>query len=96
MESEMQVSEREMNLFIDERMYGMSEDSIRKVYIESPTAKLCGLEMVVASMLSDIQELICMKGADFMRDDLNERVRKELNIAKYILGEIMDEKRAAA
>ena len=64
------------------RMFGMSTEDIREDYMESLTAKLSGLEMVVADILSDAQEM-----------GVNENVRKQLNIAKFILFEMLEAKR---
>ena len=64
------------------KCYGMSEAEVRDEYMNSITAKLSGLEMVVMGVLSDAQELAAM-GRD---------VRKELNIAKFILSEMMKAK----
>lgn len=75
-----------MNDF-ESKCYGMSEADIRTGYMESFTAKHVGLEMVVMSILSDCQELMAM--------DATEQARKELNRAKYILGEMMDQRRSA-
>jgi len=67
------------------KCYGMSEQEIRESYMESITAKFTGLEMVVMGILSDAQELLAM--------DRSEAARKQMNIAKFILAEMMDEKR---
>lgn len=67
-------------------MFGMTKEDIREEYMEGLTAKLSGLEMVVAGILSDIQELTAM-GYD------KEYIRKQLNVAKFILFEMMDAKR---
>jgi len=67
-------------------MFGMTEAEIREEYMESLTAKLSGIEMVVAGILSDIQELTAM-GYD------KEYIRKQLNVAKFILFEMMEAKR---
>jgi hypothetical protein len=74
-----EMTEFEMNC------YGISEATIREEYMDSITAKFSGLEMVAMSVLSDAQELLAM-GA-------NEQSRKNINIAKFILSEIMDAKR---
>ena len=37
----------------EERMFGISKEDIQEQYIESLTARLSGLEMVVAGILSD-------------------------------------------
>ena len=42
------------------KCYGMSESDIRVQYMESFTAKACGLEMVVMGILSDNQEMLAM------------------------------------
>jgi hypothetical protein len=62
----------------------MTEQDIREQYIESITAKFSGLEMVVMGVLSDAQELLAM--------GRNEASRKQMNIAKFILSEMMDSK----
>ena len=71
------------------QMFGISTDLIRSSYMESLTAKLSGNEMVVMSVLSDCQELLACQNVD------KEQIRKQLNIAKYILSEMMDQRRAA-
>ena len=68
------------------KCYGMSEAAIRLQYINSFTAQRCGVEMVVMGILSDCQELSSWSNS-------NDQVRKNLNIAKFILSEMMDEKR---
>jgi hypothetical protein len=69
---------------MSKEMFGMSESDIREQYMESITAKLSGLEMVVASILSDCQELT--------ERGQSEQVRKQLNVAKFILFEMMDQR----
>lgn len=69
----------------EELMFGISKEDIQEQYIESLTARLSGLEMVVASILSDAQELLSMGRA--------ESARKQMNIAKFVLFEMMDAKR---
>ena len=76
------------------QMFGMSEDTIREEYMGSLTAKLSGQEMVVAGILSDCQELLTMGQSDAIRMKNEERVRQQLNVAKFILFEMMDAKRA--
>ena len=63
----------------------MTTDAIRMQYMNSITAKLSGPEMVVMGILSDVQELVAMGGRP-------ETVRKQLNIAKFILCEMQDAK----
>ena len=72
----------------EKNCYGISEAQIRKEYMESITAQFSGLEMVAMSILSDAQE---MMAAGFDQD----RVRKQINIAKFILCEIMEAKETA-
>ena len=69
------------------KCYGMSEQDIREQYMNSITAKFTGLEMVVMGILSDAQELLAM--------DRAESARKQMNIAKFILSEMMDAKQPA-
>ena len=66
----------------EKNCYGMSEADIRKEYMNSITAKFSGLEMVVMGVLSDAQELLEM--------DRKEAARKQMNIAKFILSEMME------
>jgi hypothetical protein len=61
-------------------MYGMAEETIRTEYIESFTGRECGMEMVVAGILSDCQELLSMDP-----ERAAEKIRKQLNVAKFIL-----------
>lgn len=77
----------------EKRMFGMSKQAIREQYLESITANLSGLEMVVASILSDCQEMIAMKNPTIPAPNTDEHIRKQLNVAKFILFEMMDQKR---
>jgi hypothetical protein len=72
----------------EKRMFGMSKEDIREQYMDSITARCSGLEMVVASILSDVQE---MSSLDYSED----AIRKQLNVAKFILFEMLDAKRDA-
>ena len=69
--------------------YGMTEADIREEYMNSITGRLTGQEMVVMGILSDCQELLNFHG------NTKEQIRKQLNIAKFILSEMMDAKREA-
>jgi len=70
------------------KCYGMSEADIREQYMQSLTARFSGLEMVVMGILSDQQEMLAMgAGANSV-----EYVRKQLNVAKFILSEMMEAK----
>ena len=67
------------------KCYGISEQAIREQYMQSITARFTGLEMVVMGILSDAQELLAM--------GRTEDSRKQMNIAKFILSEMMEAKR---
>ena len=73
----------------ESKCYGMTEQEIRTQYIESITAKCSGMEMVVMGIMSDCQEMMAMGTGPRSV----EYVRKHMNIAKFILSEMMDEKR---
>ena len=62
----------------------MPESDIREQYMQSITARLSGLEMVAMGVLSDAQELLAMGNS--------EAARKQMNIAKFILCEMMEAK----
>ena len=70
------------------KCYGMSTEDIRTEYMQSFTAKYSGLEMVVMSILSDQQEMLAMGAGP----NSVEYVRKQLNVAKFILSEMMEAK----
>ncbi len=78
--------ENEMTEF-EKNCYGMTESDIREEYMNSLTAKFSGLEMVVMGILSDCQELGAM--------NQTEMVRKQLNVAKFILSEMIEAKQPA-
>jgi hypothetical protein len=78
--------ENEMTEF-EKNCYGMTESDIREEYVNSLTAKFSGLEMVVMGILSDCQELGAM--------NQTEMVRKQLNVAKFILSEMIEAKQPA-
>ena len=79
---------REMN------MYGMTTDDIRTQYMA--IGQMTGLEMVVAGILSDVQELTAYQhAADVNSKATKELIRKQLNIAKFVLFEMMDQKETA-
>ena len=61
------------------RMFGMPRDEILENVKESLTYRLSGPGMVVASYLSDAQELIAVNDS--------ERARQYINIAKMLLME---------
>ena len=81
------------------KCYGMSEQDIREQYMESITAKFSGLEMVVMSILSDAQEILAFQSPDGWLKPVSPRdadtARKQMNIAKFILSEMMKAKESA-
>jgi len=80
----------------EKQCYGMSEADIREQYMNSITAKFSGLEMVVMGILSDSQEFLVMdRRYTFKVTDRSEAVRQQLNIAKFILAEMMESKQTA-
>jgi hypothetical protein len=66
----------------------MSTADIREQYMESITARLSGLEMVVMGILSDCQEMMAMGTGPRSV----EYVRKQMNISKFILSEMIEAK----
>ena len=77
----------------ESKCYGMTEQDIREQYMESITAKCSGLEMVVMGIMSDCQEMIAMKNPTIPSPNTDEYIRKQMNVAKFILSEMMDAKR---
>jgi hypothetical protein len=67
--------------------YGITEQEIREQYMQSITANCSCLEMVVMGILSDTQEMVAMNSNPTRS---KEYARKQLNIAKFILCEMMD------
>lgn len=64
----------------EQNCYGMTTEDIKDQYLNSLTARLSGVDMVVASILSDCQEMLEM-GYD------KDSIRKQLNIAKFCIFE---------
>jgi len=71
----------------EKQCYGMSQADIREQYMNSFTARMSGLEMVVMGILSDSQELLAMGATNDSRQYMNR--------AKFILSEMMDAKQIA-
>jgi hypothetical protein len=71
----------------ESKCYGISQEQIREQYINSASARLSGLEMVAMGVLSDAQELMT-----FGHDQAMDQARKNINIAKFIMSEMMDER----
>jgi hypothetical protein len=69
----------------EKNCYGMTEADIREEYMNSITARLSGLEMVAMGVLSDAQELL-----NFGHAQATDQARKNMNIAKFILSEMME------
>jgi len=69
----------------EKNCYGMTEADIRDEYMNSLTARVSGLEMVAMGVLSDAQELMT-----FGHAQATDQARKNINIAKFILSEMMD------
>ena len=70
----------------ENKCYGITEQEIREQYMQSITALCSGLEMVVMGIMSDCQEMMSMGTGPRSV----EYVRKQMNIAKFILSEMMD------
>ena len=68
----------------EKNCYGMPAADIREQYMNSITAKLSGQEMVVMSVLSNAQELLAM--------GMTNQARKQMNVAKFILSEMLEAK----
>ena len=74
------------------RMYGCTEAQMREAVESSITFKFSGPAMVVASMMSDAQEMV---NTEYGEVDFNraEDARQQLNRAKFVLFTyIMDRK----
>ena len=74
------------------RCYGMSTADIREQYMNGITARFHGLEMVVMGILSDCQEMLRSSGGSPVAA---EDVRQQMNIAKYILSEMLEARETA-
>jgi hypothetical protein len=74
------------------RMYGCTEAQMREAVESSITFKFSGPAMIVASMMSDAQEMV---STEYGEVDFNraEDARQQLNRAKWVLFTyIMDQK----
>ncbi len=74
------------------QMYGMTVEDIEEQYLNSITAKFTGLEMVVAGILSDCQEMISLCSPNVPSPRTHEYLRKQMNIAKFIIFKMKDAK----
>jgi hypothetical protein len=70
----------------ESKCYGITEQAIREQYMQSITAQCSGLEMVVMGIMSDCQEMMSMGTGPRSV----EYVRKQMNVAKFILCEMLD------
>ena len=66
------------------RMYGVTEAGMREAVESSLTFKLLETAMIVASMISDAQEMMAYEQPDF---NVIEDQRQLLNRAKFVLFE---------
>jgi hypothetical protein len=75
------LTTREIN---EVRMYGCTEAQMREAVESSPSFRFSGPAMVVASMMSDAQEMVNTEygEVDSMRA---EDARQQLNRAKFVL-----------
>ena len=71
----------------EKQCYGMSQADIEQEYCNGLTARLSGLEMVAMGVLSDAQELMACNTAQ-----TQNQARQQINIAKYILSKMLEEK----
>jgi hypothetical protein len=76
------------------RMYGTTEAALRESIERSMTFKVSGPAMIVAGMLSDIQEMMAYGpyGSETL-SNIQEDQRQQLNRAKWVLFEYMSEER---
>ena len=75
----------------ESKCYGMSVEDIRTQYMDSISARFSGLEMVVMGIMSVCQEMLAMGAGP--RSVVY--VRKQMNVAKYILSEMQEAKQPA-
>ena len=76
------------------RMYGTTEAALRESIERSMTFKVSGAAMIVAGMLSDVQEIMAYGPYDSdTLANIQEDQRQQLNRAKWVLFEYMSEER---
>jgi len=76
------------------RMYGTTEAALRESIERSMTFKVSGPAMIVAGMLSDVQEIMAYGPHDSdTLANIQEDQRQQLNRAKWVLFEYMSEER---
>ena len=76
------------------RMYGTTEAALRESIERSMTFKVSGPAMIVAGMLSDVQEIMAYGPHDSdTLANIQEDQRQQLNRVKWALFEYMSEER---
>jgi hypothetical protein len=85
--SSMKFEKDEKMTEFEKQCYGMSQADIEQEYCNGLTARLSGLEMVAMGVLSDAQELMSCNTAQ-----TQNQARQQINIAKYILSKLMDDR----
>jgi len=76
------------------RMYGTTEAALRESIESSMTFNVSGPAMIVAGMLSDVQEMMAYGPYDSDTPaNIQEDQRQQLNRAKWVLFEYMSEER---
>ena len=76
------------------RMYGTTEAALRESIERSMTFKVSGPAMIVAGMLSDVQEIMAYGPYDSNTlANIQADQRQQLNRAKWVLFEYMSEER---
>ena len=76
------------------RMYGTTEAALRESIERSMTFNVSGPAMIVAGMLSDVQEIMAYGPYDSdTLANIQEDQRQQLNRAKWVLFEYMSEER---
>ena len=76
------------------RMYGTTEAALRESIERSMTFKVSGPAMIVAGILSDVQEMMAYGPYDSNTlSSIQEDQRQQLNRAKWVLFEYMSEER---
>ena len=74
------------------RMYGTTEAALRESIERSMTFKVSGPAMIVAGILSDVQEMMAYGPYDSETlSNIQEDQRQQLNRAKWVLFEYMSE-----
>ena len=79
----------------EQKMFGISVEDIKTQYMQSLTAELTGMEMVVMGVLSDAQEILAPEwNPDGVEAHNANRARQMINCAKAIVFDLMDKETA--